>query len=336
MNRVFVTGATGFLGRHLVAQLLEGGHEVVAMIRTPPPPHQPLPEGIQTPIGDVLDAASVRAAAEGCTEAFHAAGLVSRQEEDAEAMYRVHVDGTKTTLTALKEAGVKRVVVASTSGTVAVSDDPDAVAREDAEPPMGIVARWPYYRSKVFAERVALERNEDGFEVISVNPSLLLGPGDLKGSSTEDVERFLGGRVPVCPGGGMAFVDVRDAAAGMIAAMERGEPGARYLLNGANLTLEALFGRLERISGVKAPPVRLPRTSATLAGAGAKLVERATRRFNLPNPLDRISAEMAQYFWYCDSSKAEHELGWTARDPSDTLADTVRDLEERGVVWLRD
>jgi dihydroflavonol-4-reductase len=332
MSRVLVTGATGFLGVHLCAQLVALGHDVVALCRGA---NATLPSGVTVRRGDVLDGASVADAAAGCEAAFHAAGLVSRDAADAEAMYAVHVEGTKVTLDALKKAGVRRVIVASTSGTIAVSSDPDVIADESTEPPMDLIARWPYYRSKLFAERAALERNSDGFEVVCINPSLLLGPGDLRGSSTEDVVHFLDRKVPFCPGGGVAFVDARDAAAAMIAALDKGAPGERYLVNGANMTLATFFGRLERISGVKGPPIRFPRTSAVLAGVGADLIGRAAKALNMSAPVDRISAEMAQYFWYCNAAKAERVLDWEPRDPGDTLHDTIEDLLARGVVWPR-
>src|SRR5882672_4671726 len=161
--KYLVTGATGFLGTHLVRALEIRGHQVVPFSRRAG--------------GDVLDARSVHAAAMGCDGAFHCAGRVSRKVEDAEELYRLHVEGTKTVLDACAAAGVRRAVVASTSGTVAVTGDPGRVATEDDPPPIGIVSRWPYYRAKLFAERAALERNAEGrFEVVCVNPSLLLGP----------------------------------------------------------------------------------------------------------------------------------------------------------------
>jgi dihydroflavonol-4-reductase len=337
MARYLVTGATGFLGRHLVRQLLADEHEVVALCRNANAPgDQWLGDaGATIRLGDVLDAESIRDAAAGCDGLFHCAGKVSRDPADAESLYRVHVDGTKTTLDAAREAGVKRTVIASTSGVVAVTDDPDEIRDEDAETPTEMISRWPYYRSKLFAERAALERNADDFEVVSVNPSLLLGPGDERGSSTEDVRLFLERKVPFCPGGGIAFVDARDAAAALRSAMASGRPGRRYLVNAANMTLELFFSRLSRISGVKAPPLRMPRTSATFAGMGADLLGRAAKALNLEAPVDRISAEMAQYYWYCDSSRAQAELQWSARDPGETLLDTVEDLRDRGVVWPR-
>ena len=327
MSRTLVTGATGFLGRHLVSQLRAAGHDVVALCRKDDPSLH-----VEIRRGDVLDTASVRAAAEGCEALFHCAGMVSRKPEDAEAMYRVHVEGTKTTLDAARAAGVRKVVYASTSGTVAVSEDPKDVRDESAETPTALLSRWPYYRSKLYAEHAALDRSMDGFQVISVNPSLLLGPGDVHGSSSGDVIRFLERKVPFVPGGGMSFVDARDAAAAMILALERGRAGVRYLVTGCNLTLEAFFGRLERVSGVKAPTVRAPR-SLLLARAGVALLDRVAKHVPLDADLDRTSAEMANVFWYVDDAKARSELGFVSRDPGDTLAETVADLRDRGLVW---
>lgn len=330
MSRYLVTGATGFLGSHLVAELRAAGHEVVALCRTEAPA---LAErGALVRRGDVLDAKSVRAAAEGCEGLFHCAGRVSRRREDAELLYRTHVEGTKITLDACREAGVKRAVIASTSGVVAVSRDPNDVRDETAEPPIDLIARWPYYRSKLYAERAALDRNGPGFEVLAVNPSILLGPGDIHGSSTGDVVSFLERRLPFVPAGGLSFVDARDAAHGMVLAMEKGRPGERYLLGAANMSLEVFFRRLSRISGVPVPALRLPRSIA-LAKAGAHLIEQARKRLPIDLPVDPVSAEMSQHFWYLDATKARRELEWTPRDPLDTLADTVADLRARGVVW---
>lgn len=315
--RYLVTGATGFLGTHVARALEARGHEVVRFARATG--------------GDVLDGARVRAAAAGCAGAFHCAGKVSRRREDAEALYRVHVEGTKTVLDACEAAGVGRVVVASTSGTVAVSESADAVANEGHSTPIGLIARWPYYRAKLFAERAALQRG-GSLEVVCVNPSLLLGPGDVNGSSTEDVRLFLERSVPAVPAGGLSFVDVRDAAEAMRLAMDHGRPGERYLVGACNLSVRDFFGRLERVSGVRAPWVPMPR-SRELTGAGAAWLERAASRMGFRTPIDPVAVEMGQYFWYLDASKAERELGWKARDPGATLLDTVEDLRERGVVW---
>ncbi len=330
MLRYLVTGATGFLGSHLARALLERGHQVVALCRHDEPELEDA--GVIVKAGDVLDGASVRSAADGCVGLFHCAGRVSRKPEDAEELYRVHVEGTKTTLDAAREAGVPRIVVASSSGTVAVSDDPDHIATEDDEAPIGLIARWPYYRAKLFAEKAALERNAPGMSVVSVNPTLLLGPGDERGSSTEDVRLFLERRIPAIPSGGLSYVDVRDAAEGMCLAMEHGAAGRRYLIGACNVTLSEFFARLARVSGVRAPFARMPRVPV-LARWGAKYLEWAAGTLGLAMPVDPVSLDMAQYYWYLDASRAESELGWSPRDPIATLADTVKDLRARGVVW---
>lgn len=318
MSKYLVTGATGFLGTHLVRVLLACGHEVVSFSRE---------SG-----GDVLDRQRVRAAAAGCHGAFHCAGKVSRKLADAEEMYRLHVEGTKNVVDGCARENVRRVVVASTSGIVAVSDTPQRIATENDPTPIGLVSRWPYYRAKLFAERAALERGRPGFDVVCVNPSLLLGPGDLRGSSTGDVRSFLEGAIPLVFGGGLSFVDARDAAEAMRLAMDRGRAGERYLVGACNLTVRDFFGRLARVSGVRAPVVPMPRSPA-VARAGAQWMQELGSRVGLSPSIDPVAAEMAQYFWYLDAGKAERELTWSPRDPTETLHETVQDLRARGVVW---
>jgi dihydroflavonol-4-reductase len=318
--KILITGASGFLGKHVASALALHGHEVVPYSRA---------QG-----GDVCDLERVQQAAAGCDGALHCAGRVSRKPGDAEEMYRVHVQGTKTVLDACRAAGVRRVVVASTSGTIAVGDDPDHVATENDDAPIGLVGRWPYYRAKLFAERAALARNVAGFEVIAVNPSLLLGPGDEGGASTEDVRRLLEGAIPAVPAGGLSFVDVRDAAEAMRLAMAHGRPGHRYLVGACNLTVRDFFERVARAAGTRSrgPWMPMPRGRAVVS-TGAAWLERAAASLGVSTGVDAVSVEMGQCFWYLDPVKAERELGWTPRDPNETIYDTVADLRARGVVW---
>jgi dihydroflavonol-4-reductase len=325
--RLWVGGATGFLGSHLVRVLRSRGHEVVGAA---------LGGGRvdDAPVADVdvLDPQRVAASAQGCEGAFLATGRVSRDPADALLMHRLHVFGTRSALQGLRAAGVRRVVVASTSGTIAIGTDPDQVFDETAPVPMEHAAAWPYYRTKIYGEREALLANAPpDFEVVVVNPSLLLGPGDVADSSTGDVRRFLERSVPAVPAGGIAFVDARDAALGMALAFERGRPGERYLLSAANLTLRAFFERLARMTGIDAPWLRLPR-SRTLAVEATRLFRRTVLAIGGKPPVDLESVEMGQYFWYCDAGKAARELGWVARDPGETLRDTIEDLRQRKLV----
>ena len=333
MKRFAVTGATGFLGRALVTGLREGGAEVVAIARRPDDALEALGAtfvaadvtGERDRLGD--DTKSLADAFAGCEGVYHMAGFVSRDARDTREMMRVHVDGTKAVLCAAKEAGVRRVVVASSSGTHAVSREPEPVLDETAPDAVELVGRWPYYLSKIYQERVARQfARELDLDVVLINPSLLLGPGDERQSSTEDVVRFLFREIPAVPPGGLAFVDVRDAAQGALQAMARGERGERYLLNGANLTFAEFFGRLSRVSKVPAPVLRVP---SKLARAGATLLEHFYRARNSEPPISRLEVEMGEVYWYCDARKAETQLGFQARDPAETLDETVRDLRAR-------
>jgi nucleoside-diphosphate-sugar epimerase len=160
---------------------------------------------------------------------------------------------------------------------------------------------------------------------VMINPSLLLGPGDDRLSSTQDVLKFLAGEIPATPSGGINFVDVRDAAPVFYTAMQKGIAGERYLLGGPNWTLERFFGHLERASKVSAPKFKIP---AKLHKLSSTLVEAAYKSIGKTPPLDPISMEMSRYFWYVDSGKAISELDFESRDPQDTLYDTVEYLRE--------
>jgi dihydroflavonol-4-reductase len=324
-RRVLVTGATGFLGEHVVGALVRGGFAVRAAARSRSPVLEEL--GAEVVRADVTGDELAPAMA-GVEAVFHLAGVVSRDPDDGQRMMRTHVDGTRRVLDAMAAAGVAKLVLASTSGTVAVSDRDD-VLDETAGYAEEIVAGWPYYVSKIFQERLAFHKGAElGIAVVSVNPSLLLGPGDRRLSSTGDVRRFLRGQIPTVPRGGINFVDARDAAAAMVAALDRGRAGERYLVGGPNWTMKEFFGRLARVAKVRGPWLRLPYGVSRRA---ASVVEHVYRSRGKEPPVDRVSVEMAERYWWFDSAKAERELGFEARDPQLTLADTVaylrRDLD---------
>lgn len=312
MTRVLVTGGTGFLGEHVVTGLLaRGEHEVRVLARSRSPVVDELGARAGTALtmlrGDILGGDELAQAVDGCAAVFHLAGLVSRDPDDGQRMMRIHVDGTRRVLESAARAGVERVVVASTSGTVAVSAYPD-VLDERAGYATELVAGWPYYASKIFQEKLAFELGRElGIEVLCVNPSLLLGPGDRRLSSTQDVLRLMRGQVPVVPEGGVNFVDVRDAAEATVSALVRGRAGERYLLGGPNWTVDEFFGRVARAARVKQPRLKLP---ARLSRVSAGLIEHVYRSRGKEPPVDRVSVEMSQHYWDVDSSKAERELGW--------------------------
>jgi dihydroflavonol-4-reductase len=322
---VLVTGATGFLGEHLCRVLVEEGHIVRGLARSRSAVLEDL--GVEHVRGDVLSNDDLARALDGVSAVFHLAGAVSRDPNDAQRMMRLHVDGTRKVLEQMSQVGVRRMILASTSGTIGVSKD-EEILDESAPYAEEIVAGWPYYASKIYQERLAFEHGERlGIEVVAVNPSLLLGPGDRRLSSTGDVRKFIKRQIPTIPDGGINFVDARDAAAATAAALGKGRAGERYLLGGPNWTTKEFFDRLGRVANVAPPRLKVP---PKFAKWSAGIVEELYRWRGKEPPLERISVEMAEHYWWIDSSKAERELGFTPRDPQLTLVDTVGYLR-RGV-----
>src|SRR5882724_5287808 len=295
-----ITGGTGFLGAHLVRQLVESGQKDLRVMATA------IPEwltrlGVDTCEGSVTNPDDVARAVEGVAEIYHLAGKVSREKDDAREMYKLHVEGTRLLCDSAKSAGVKTIVLASSSGTIAVTEDGDLIPDELYPPPLDIISRWPYYASKLYQEMAALERfNGKGLRLVIMNPSLLLGPGDDRLSSTKVVLDFMARKIGAVPNGGLNFVDVRDTAEAFRAAMQKGRHGERYLLGAVNWTFVKFFDRLARLTKVASPRLAFP---SKFAIAGAQVIDSLFRQWNFTSPVEPGAIEMAQYFWYLNCAK---------------------------------
>lgn len=313
--RVAVTGATGFLGTHLIQALSE--HDVVPLSR------RQNADGVSA---DVTDPAALRGVFDGCDVVIHAAGRVDHSEAGSALTWAVHVDGTAHVIAECRRVGVPRLIHVSSSGTVAVTAEARAT-NEGAAAPTSIISSWPYYRSKLHAEQLALAASDDQLAVVSVNPSLLLGPGDPDGSATETVRRFLRDQVPLAPTGGLSFCDVRDVAQTTAQLLTDGEAGERYLLGAVNWSFADFYGRLARLTG-KRPPLPTPAITNRLLSWMPSLGKDG---FIPRLPLTRMDLELTCHWWWLDDSKATAALGWSPRDPLTTLSDTVFDLRQRGL-----
>lgn len=319
---ILVTGATGFLGTHLVPLLRAQGHRVRALARSRPPTEWLEGENPVVPVtADLQDRAAVRGALEGVEAIYHLAGMVSFRNEDGRKMYALHVDATRELLRDVDALGTKpRIILVSTSGAVAVSRTA-RVGTEADDYPIEVVGRWPYYLSKIYEEKLALGFcRERRIPLVVLNPSLLMGPKDDRLSSTWTVVKFLQRDIPVMPGGGMSFVDVRDVAAAAVEALTRGELFGRHLM-GVNMSMAEFFSRLERLTGVPAPRVTLPKALTILGGYA---LDRLAEFRGLRPSLDPQEVEIGEHWFWCDSAKAARELAFVARDPYETLHDTVQ------------
>jgi dihydroflavonol-4-reductase len=313
--KVLVIGATGYLGSAILNILNERGIDHVGTSRSPAQT-----EGWVA--CNILDVESIRHAIEstGATHIIHTAGMVSHSHEDADRLWKIHVQGTENVCSVALELNIERVVYLSTSGTIAVSEDADVIPDENSPSPFATITQWPYYRSKYFAEQVALDFVKKGLPLICLNPSRLLGAGD-GGESTKSVELFLDDKIPLAPCGGIAFVDVQDVAQTVVAALSQGTIGERYLLNAANMTFMEYYGRIARLSDKPAPLMKMP-----------DITRKALSWFPGLNKvglhLDKSDVEIASYFWYANAEKAQQELAFRPRDPMDTLLDTVEELQK--------
>lgn len=318
-KKILITGGTGFLGTHIVRQLLEAGEKNLRVMASRVPEWM-TDSGCEAAIGSVTKEDDVAAAVKNASAVFHLAGKVSRDNSDAAAMNKIHLEGTRLLCKAAEEAGVKTMILASSSGTIAVSED-EQVVDESFPQPVQLISQWAYYASKYYQERAAIENFDGkGLRLVIMNPSLLLGPDDERLSSTKPVLDFLGRKIPYCPSGGLNFVDARDAATAFIAALDKGKHQEKYLLGAANLTFADFFGRLERLTGVAAPAMKVPKK---LAVAGSSMIESVFKNWGRTSPVQQSEVEQAEHFWYFDSSKATEELGFDPRDPQETLQDTL-------------
>ncbi|MBK9174628.1 MAG: NAD-dependent epimerase/dehydratase family protein [Chloracidobacterium sp.] len=323
-KKILITGGTGFLGAEIVRRLTDAGARNLRVMASRVPDWMK-ESGVEPMLGSVTSRENVAAAVANVSVVLHLAGKVSRNNDDAAAMNKIHVEGTRLLCEAAKVAGVQTVVLASSSGTIAVSEDPEEID-ETYPQPVDVISRWAYYSSKYYQERTALENFDgDGRKLVILNPTLLLGPGDERLSSTKVVLDFLGRKIPYCPSGGLSVVDNRDVAKAFINSIEKGRHKEKYLLGAGNMTFADFFGRLSRLSGISPPMLRVPKK---IAVAGAGIIDSVFRNWNKTSPIEPGEVEQAEYFWYLNSAKAEEELGFVPRDTQETLQDTITYLRK--------
>jgi dihydroflavonol-4-reductase len=325
MSRVLVTGAPGFLGTPLVQQICKGTEASRVRVLSIAPAPELTEMGVEVQVGSILTPANVARALDGVTHVYHLAGMVSRKPSDAYKMFQLHVHGTRILCEEALKLSVRRILMASTSGTIAISKRADEMPDEDSPTPIELIARWPYYSSKLYQEQTARRLCGDKIELVMVNPSLLLGPGDVRIGSTRDVVSFLSGDVKVVPSGGLNFVDSRDVAAIMPVAMEKGRPGERYLLGGHNMSFAEYFDRIERVSKDYHPRIKVP---GRWAATGAKAQAAIFRALGRTPPIEPAAADQATHFWYFDGAKARRELGFAPREATETFFDTIQYVRE--------
>lgn len=319
-----VTGASGFLGSHLVRALAAKGAKLRLLVRRESVLDHLEQAGVEFDrvTGDITDRRAVRRAVEGVERVFHCAGTTSMQTGSADRVFEINVLGTRLVMEEALRAGVQRVVHTSSAGAIGPARAGGTADETQAFTAGGL--GLAYINSKHEAETEAFRVAAHGLPLVVVNPTFVLGPEDPSGTSNRLIRRVLLRQIPFYVEGGLNIVDVRDVAVGHLLADRKGKPGERYILGGRNFTLGRLFADIGRISGVPPPPLKVPLGPTRAAAA-------AGRRAGIPMAVSDDELIAASQWWTYRSTKAKKELGWKPRPHEETLEEAVRwQMEQLG------
>ena len=314
--KVFITGATGFVGSHVAQQLSDSGADLRLLVRQSSRRDNIAQVNADVVLGDLRDSASLRKGMEGCELAFHVAADYRLWTKNPEEMYDANVNGTQSLLKAAQEAGVRRVVYCSSVATMGFGNG-DLVTDEDTAVSVADMIGH-YKRSKFLAEQVVLDAAKNGVDVVMVNPSTPIGERDIKPTPTgRIVVDFLKRKFPAYADTGLNLVDVKNVARAHILAAEKGRPGIRYIVGGENLTLKQMLDKLAAITGLPSPTVKVPHAVTLLAGV---VDEFWTGHIRGQEPRVTIDAvRMGRKKMWVSSARAERELGYKFAPVDDCL-----------------
>ena len=297
---VLVTGATGFIGSAICRELIRRGFRVRVLHRAASSLFAIQDLAVERVVGDILDPAGLHAAVDGVGWVFHVAAQ-SDYWKHARGVVEAAVAGTANVVDAAREAGARRLVLTSSVAALGVPRGGRPLTEADTynlRPD-----EFPYGYGKYMSERQALERGGDSLEIVIVNPSVVLGPGDVHEISGSLVIETARGRAVFWMDGGVNLVHIADVADGHLAAMAMGRPGERYILGGENRTHREVFVTLAEIVGRRPPWLKIPRWALGPAAAAVDAL-----RVLIPLPLDGDQLRMSGHYLFCDTSKAQREL----------------------------
>jgi dihydroflavonol-4-reductase len=322
--KTLVTGATGFLGAHIVRELLRDGAEVRVLVRAGADQRNLAGLAVDIAVGDLLDRESLARAVKGCDRLFHAAADYRLWLRNPAEMYAANVEGTGNILQAASDAGLAKVVYTSTVGTLGNRGDGTP---GDEETPVSLADMvGDYKKSKYFAEQVAVDFARRGLPLVIVNPSTPVGPLDIKPTPTGKlIVDFVSGRMPAYLDTGLNIVSAAECARGHLLAAQKGRIGAKYILGGEDLHLSQILTRLAEIASVPAPRWRLPYRPVLLAAHLNELLASVTGREPL---IPLAGVQMAKKLMFFSSKRANMELGYVTSPAYHPL--------EQAVAWFRE
>ena len=330
--RVFLTGATGFVGGHVARAFAEGGARQRLLVRSTSQVAEL--EGlsdVELVRGDLRQVEQLRSALTGCEALIHVAADYRLWVRDPAAMYAANVGATRELLRLAAEVGVPRVVYTSSVATMGFRSDGSIVDEETDVSLADMIGH--YKRSKFMAEEVAIEAARRGQHVMILNPTTPIGAGDVKPTPTgRIVVDFLNRRFPAYVDTGLNLVDVAEVARMHVTALDRGRPGERYILGGENLSLKQILDRMSAITGLPSPTHKVPHSAAMVF---AFFDEWITGRLRGREPRATVEAvRMGRKIMFANSSKAERELGFKVMPVYHALRQAIEWFVEHGYAPL--
>ena len=324
-----VTGATGFVGAAVVRALRRRGQQVRVLTRANSSRQNLAGLDVEVAIGDLLDPASLERAVAGCRAVYHVAADYRLWVPKPEEMFRANIDGSRALLLAAKQAGVERIVYTSSVATLGLNAD-HTPSNEDT--PVAVADMiGTYKKSKFLAEEEVRRLVKDAqVPAVIVNPSMPVGPGDVKPTPTGRmvIEAALG-KMPAFLDTGLNVVHVDDVAQGHLLAYDQGVVGERYILGGENLTLAQILALIAGLVGRKAPTVQLPRLPLFPIAVIAELWGRIS---GVEPMLTVDSLKMAAKYMHYSSERAKTELGYQARPAQQAFADAIQWYQAQGIL----
>jgi len=318
--KLFITGATGFVGSHVAALAAARGADLRLLARKTSNTAN-LPKNAELILGDLREPSAFASALVGCDAILHVAADYRLWVPDPADMYKANVEGTRELLRLAGEAGVPRVVYTSSVATMGFKTDGTIVDENTPVSEADMIGH--YKRSKWMAEQVALEAARAGQQVIILNPTTPIGALDTKPTPTgRIVVDFLNKNFPAYVDTGLNLVDVREIARMHLVALQKGTPGERYILGGENLTLKQILDRLATITGLPSPKHKVPHA---IAMAYAFFEETITGKLRGKEPRATVEAvRMGQKMMFASSAKAERELGLRVLPVEEALRSACR------------
>jgi dihydroflavonol-4-reductase len=304
---VFLTGATGFVGSHVAHAFAAQGARLRLLIRSTSRLDNLEGLSAETVTGDLRNPDTFRSALGDCDVLVHVAADYRLWVRDPQAMYAANVDGTRNLLALAREVGVTKAVYTSSVATMGFREDGTIV---DENTPVSLDDMIGHYkRSKYLAEQEAIAAAHDGQHVIVLNPTTPIGANDIKPTPTgQIVVDFLNRKFPAYVDTGLNLVDVDEVARTHVAAVERGQPGERYILGGENLSLKQILDKMSAITGLPSPTMKVPHS---VAMAFAFFDETITGRLRGKEPRATVEAvRMGKKKMFASSAKAERDLGF--------------------------